>query len=248
MSGRDGGRRIAVLGGAGGIGRVLVADLIARGDEAIVLDLPASLERHPLETRTIGIDVHDEASIAAAVKELAEAAPNIDGFVNLVGYNNRIQPLAETATDYFDDIIAVNLRGLFLATKAILPLLSDGAGAVLLASGLGQYIRPGFGSYAASKAGVIALGKTFALETAPRLRVNIVAPGAVDTAFLRGGTGRSDESAEPDIPVDAYAANLPLKRLAQPEDVVGPIRFLLGPDSRYMTGQVLWVNGGAYMP
>lgn len=241
-------RRIAVLGGAGGIGRALVASLLANGDEIVVLDLAETLERHPPEAPAIAVDIHSEASIAEAVGDLSLRWPPIDGFVNLAGYNNRVGPLSETPTDYFDDIIAVNLRGLFLSTKAVLPLLSDGGSAVLIASGLGQYIRPGYGPYAASKAGVIALAKTFALERAPAVRVNVVAPGAVDTAFLRGGTGRSDETADPDIPVDAYVANLPLKRLAQPDDVVGPISFLLGPDSRYMTGQVLWVNGGAYMP
>ncbi|MGX1306432.1 NAD(P)-dependent dehydrogenase (short-subunit alcohol dehydrogenase family) [Amorphus suaedae] len=242
------GRRIAVLGGAGGIGRALVASLLANGDEVVVLDLADSLERHAPDTPAIAVDIHSEASIAEAARDLSTRWPSLDGFVNLAGYNNRVGPLSETPTDYFDDIISVNLRGLFLSTKAVLPLLSDGGSAVLIASGLGQYIRPGYGPYAASKAGVIALAKTFALEWAPSVRVNVVAPGAVDTAFLRGGTGRSDEAADPDIPVDAYVANLPLKRLAQPDDVVGPIGFLLGPDSRYMTGQVLWVNGGAYMP
>lgn len=241
-------RRIAVLGGAGGIGRALVASLVAGGDEVVVLDLAETLERHAPDVPAIAVDIQSEASISKAVGDLALRWPLIHGFVNLAGYNNRIGPLSETATDYFDDILSVNLRGLFLSTKAVLPLLGDGGSAVLIASGLGQYIRPGYGPYAACKAGVIALTKTFALESAPLVRVNAVAPGAVDTAFLRGGTGRSDETGDPDIPVDAFVANLPLKRLAVADDVVGPIAFLLGAESRYMTGQVLWVNGGAYMP
>lgn len=248
MAGPDSPRRIALLGGVGGIGRALVASLRSKGDEVIVLDLAETLERHPPDTPAIAVDIHSETSIAEAVGDLSLRWPTLDGFVNLAGYNNRIGPLADTPTDYFDDILAVNLRGLFLSTRAVLPLIADGGSAVLIASGLGQYIRPNYGPYAASKAGVIALAKTFALENAPAVRVNAVAPGAVDTAFLRGGTGRSDETAAPDIPVDAYVANLPLRRLAQPDDIVGPIAFLLGPDSRYMTGQVLWVNGGAYMP
>ena len=129
-------------------------------------------------------------------------------------------------------------------------LLEKGSAASLvnIASGLGAYIRPQFGPYAASKAGMIALTKTFALEHAPRVRANAVAPGPVDTAFLRGGTGRSSEDGAPTIDVAAFNATIPLRRIALPEDVVGPVMFLLGSDSGYMTGQTLWVNGGAYMP
>lgn len=109
-------------------------------------------------------------------------------------------------------------------------------------------MTPNYGAYSASKSAVIAMTKTLALELAPKLRVNAVAPGLVDTAFLRGGTGRSAEDAESIVNLDAYKAITPLDRIAQPADITGPIRFLLGPDSGFMTGQVLWVNGGGYMP
>jgi NAD(P)-dependent dehydrogenase (short-subunit alcohol dehydrogenase family) len=95
---------------------------------------------------------------------------------------------------------------------------------------------------------MISMTKTLALESAPAVRVNAVAPAAVDTAFLRGGTGRSDEGGRSSIDTAAYAAMIPLRRLAVAEDVVGPVFFMLGPDSGYVTGQVLWVNGGGYMP
>lgn len=241
-------RRIAVLGGAGGIGRALVKSLIEGGDEVVVLDLAASLERHALDVPSIPIDVLSEDSITAAMEELGGRVSLLDGFVNLAGYNSRIQPLAETSSDYFDDVIAGNLRGAFLSTKAVMPLMGEGGSVVMVASGLAQFVRPGYGSYAAAKAGVVALTKTFAHEWALTVRVNAVAPGLVDTAFLRGGTGRSDENGESVVSLEAYRAAIPMKRLAYPDDVVGPIRFLLGPDSAYMTGQVLWVNGGGYMP
>lgn len=244
MSGQ---RRIAVLGGAGGIGRVLVEELRERGDEPIVLDLPASLKRHGLDGTGIGVDILDEASIADAVERIGEA---IDGFVNLAGYNAKLVPLSEMETAYFDDVIAGNLRGAFLAARAVLPLMRGrpGASLVMVASGLAHHVRPGYGAYSASKAAVIAMTKTLALECAPDIRVNAVAPGLVDTAFLRGGTGRSAEDGESIVNMDAYRAATPLARIATPADVAGPIRFLLGDDSRFMTGQVLWVNGGGFMP
>ncbi|WP_102108651.1 SDR family NAD(P)-dependent oxidoreductase [Oceaniglobus roseus] len=238
------GRRIALLGGAGGIGRVLAAELTAQGDDVVTLDLPGSLERHGVDGG-IAIDVTDEDSVQAA---FAALGGQIEGFVNLAGYNSALTPLAEMTTAYFDDIIGANLRGAFLAARAAAPLLGDGGSMVNIASGLASNVRPGYGAYAASKAAVIAMTKTLALELAPRLRVNAVAPGLVDTAFLRGGTGRSDETGESIVNLDAYRAMTPLARLARPEDVTGPIRFLLGNDSQFMTGQVLWVNGGGYAP
>jgi 3-oxoacyl-[acyl-carrier protein] reductase len=241
-------RRIAIVGGAGGIGRAVVAALKAAGDQVVVLDLPASLERHRLEVPSVGIDVLSEDAVDVAVAELARLWPKLDGFVNLAGYNAKLQPLTDTATDYFDDVIAGNLRGAFLSTRAIVPLMAERGSIVMVASGLARFIRPGYGSYAAAKAGVIALANTLALECAPMVRVNTVAPGLVDTAFLRGGTGRSDETGESVVDFAPYLSAIPLKRLAAPQDIVGPIRFLLGPDSGYMTGQVLWINGGAYMP
>ncbi|MFY0634316.1 MAG: SDR family oxidoreductase [Vannielia sp.] len=242
-------RRISLLGGAGGIGRVLAAELVAAGDEVLTLDLPASLERHGI-SGGVEIDVTDEASVDRAFGTLGTA---LDGFVNLAGYNTELTPLGEMEPGYFDEIISANLRGAFLAARAAAPLLARAEGGelgsmIMITSGLASHVRPGYGAYSASKAAVIAMTKTLALELAPKVRVNAVAPGLVDTAFLRGGTGRSAEDAESIVNLDAYKAITPLDRIAQPADVTGPIRFLLGPDSSFMSGQVLWVNGGGYMP
>ncbi|MBE9636916.1 SDR family oxidoreductase [Salipiger pacificus] len=119
---------------------------------------------------------------------------------------------------------------------------------MLCSSGPGRFIRPGFGPYGAARAGGIALMQTFALERAPKLPVNAVGPGAVDTTFLRGGTGRSDESGPKVLDLARHRAGTPLGRGADPLDIAGPIRFLLGGDSGFITGQVLWVNGGVFMP
>lgn len=248
MSKIDSRRRVAVLGGAGGIGRALVSDLVAADCDVIVLDLATSLSRHAPPVHGIEIDVLRPESIDRAMADLSKCWPSLHGFVNLAGYTRAVQPLSETVASDFDDIISGNLRGTFLSTKAILPQMAEGGSVVLMASGLAQYVRPGHGAYAASKAGVIALTKTLALECAPRLRVNSVAPGLVQTAFLTGGTGMSEEDRESLVSLEATAGAVPLGRHALPGDISGPIRFLLGSDSTFMTGQVLWVNGGLYMP
>src|SRR5690606_38039821 len=107
------------------------------------------------------------------------------------------------------------------------------------------------GAYAASKGGLISLTKALAAEYAPQIRVNAVAPGAVETDFLAGGTGR--ESIENDRSwfdnlKDKYVANIPLGRTATPADIAGPIFCLCGSSARYMTGQLLHLNGGRLTP
>jgi 3-oxoacyl-[acyl-carrier protein] reductase len=244
--------RVAVLGGCGGIGRSLVAALQAQGDAVAVLDLPASIDRYPppAGVGAIPIDGSDAASVAAAFATLGARWEGLDGFVNLAGFMLGMKPLRDVDPDAFATVVAGNLGTAFLACNAALPLLHKGASPSLVnvASGLAQFVRPNYGPYAAAKAGMIALTQTLAREHAPDVRCNVVSPGAVDTAFLRGGTGRSDESNVSTLDVAAYSAMIPLKRIAVAEDVVGPVLFLLGPASAYMTGQSLWVNGGAYMP
>lgn len=239
-------RHLAVLGACGGIGRALVARALTEGWRVTALDLPASLAAHPTPKSVLShpIDIADSVSVQTAFAQLEP----LDGFVNLAGFMSPVGPLEETTPETFDEVIAGNLRGAFLAANAAVPLLRERAGTLVnVASGLGAHARPGFGPYAAAKAGMISLTKTLALEAAPQIRVNAVGPSAVDTAFLRGGEGRRQTQSAP-IPLDAMAAATPLGRIATPNDVVGPILFLLGPDAGFMTGQVLWINGGAYMP
>lgn len=241
-------RHLVLLGGCGGIGRSLTARALSDGWRVTVLDLPASLERHvpPGDVMTRPIDVSDPASVDKAFEGLG----SLDGFVNLAGFMTGVKPIEETGLAEFDEAMTGNFRGAFLAAKAALPLLRRGAAPsmVNIVSGLASNVRPGYGVYGAAKAGMVHLTKTLALEAAPAIRVNAVGPAAVDTAFLRGGTGRSNEDQETKLDVEVYTRMTPLARLATPEDVVGPVMFLLGPDSGFMTGQVLWVNGGGYMP
>jgi 3-oxoacyl-[acyl-carrier protein] reductase len=246
------GHRICILRGCGGIVSGVVSACLANGDDVAVFDLKASLTRHPpaAGVYAVEIDGSGEASVTNAFALITERWGALDGFVNAAGFLIALRPLAQMPADEFDATIEGNVRTAFLCCKAAMGLLekSDAPSLVNIASGLGGFIRPQYGPYAASKAAMIALTKTLALEHAPQVRANTVAPGAVDTAFLRGGTGRSDERNSSTLDIAAYSAAIPLRRIAVVDDIVGPIMFLLGPQSKYMTGQTLWVNGGAYMP
>jgi len=244
------GLRLVLAGGCGGIGRHLAGQAAALGAQIRVLDLQASIARHGQELPCIAMDAKDPASVDAAMAQAASELGGIDACVNLVGYMSEAKALQQTSTEVWQDIMRGNLDAAFFISRAALPHLhrSDRASLLHVASGLGAWARPMFGAYGPAKAGMILMVRELALENAPKVRVNAVAPGAVDTAFLRGGTGRSDESAAPSLDPNAYGKVVPLGRMAVPQDVSDPILFLISPAASYITGQTLQINGGTYMP
>jgi 3-oxoacyl-[acyl-carrier protein] reductase len=244
--------RIVVAGGCGGIGRAVVEACVATGLETVVLDLAVSQQRHPVPDGVdfVPIDVRDEHTVAAAFVEVKMRHDTIDSLINLVGFRDALKPISQRTIESWDTILEGNLRSAFLICRSALPLLREKGGTIVnVASGLAVRVLPGYAPYSASKAGVIALTKALAVENAPLVRANVVAPGAVRTAFLAGGTGRvEDETGDWDAQYAQYVKGIPLGRLGEPDDVVGPILFLAGPVSRYMTGQVLYLNGGGLTP
>lgn len=242
------GTRVAVVGGCGGMGRVLVRALLDTGVQVAVLDLPSSLAQHPPPEGALAlpVDGSDAASVAQAFALLAAQWPQLDGFVNLAGFFKGWQAIADLSVELFDEIIAGNLRCHFLCARAALPLLhKSGRGSLVsVASTMAVDVVKGYAHYGAAKAGVVALTKGMARENAPRVRVNAVAPGLTDTAFLTGGTGR--EKVFDGVDSTAYGKRVPMKRMAQPEDMTGPILFLLGPASAFVNGEMLIVDGGVY--
>jgi len=237
-----------VLGGAGGIGRAVVNRLVSKGDNVFVLDTPAAMRRYPPSVAAIPIDLRSESEVVAAAEQLRRQAPDLDGMVCISGILGKKQMIRDLELAEFDEIIRINLRGLLLASKIFMPLLEqrDAASLVIMSSAIVGRTIPNYGAYSMSKAGLISLTKQLAVEHAPRVRVNAVAPAAVDTAFSRGGTGSDETGTQTDY--ESLLKLIPLGRVATPDDIAGPIDFLLSDDSRYMTGQVLWVTGGMVMP
>lgn len=243
------GSRVAVVGGCGGMGREVVRALVATGVQVAVLDLPASLAQHPVPdgVRAFAVDGSDAESVERAFAELSAAWPMLDGFVNLAGFFKGLAPIRDLPVDIFDEVIAGNLRNHYLCARAALPLLharGGGASLVSVASTMAADVVKNYAHYGAAKAGIVALVKGMARENAPAVRVNALAPGLTNTAFLVGGTGR-DKVFE-GIPEEVYAKRVPMKRMAQPADMVGPILFLLGPASAFVNGETLIADGGVY--
>ena len=242
------GRRVLVTGGAGGIGRALVAALVEAGIRVTVVDLPATLDRHPppAGVTALACDLTQERAVAAA---FAAVGP-LDGLVALAGFALGSTRVGDATLSAWSRVLGGNLDASFLAIRAALPLLRQGVepAIVAMASGLAVRAAPGYAGYGVAKAGVIALTKLVAAEEAPLIRANAVAPAAVDTAFLRGGTAHGAPDQPMRLDLERYLATVPLGRLATPDEVVGPILFLLSPAARYITGQTLHINGGSLMP
>jgi NAD(P)-dependent dehydrogenase (short-subunit alcohol dehydrogenase family) len=254
------GSRILVVGGCGAIGRALVSVCLTLDHEVAVFALPRSLATHPPSAgvMAIPVDAADEASVAEGVAALKARWSTVDCLVFLVGFMTvPPRPIDDLDAKEWDEVVDGNLRSAYIISRAILPLLrnADWPSIVNVGSSLAYNPLRGVAAYAAAKAGLVALTKSLAVENAPQIRANLVAPSAIDTGFLAGGGGvRGAEAAKSggdswfrDMARD-YLPTIPLGRIAAPEDIVGPVLFLAGRSAGFITGQVLHVNGGRVTP
>ena len=188
-------------------------------------------------------DVADAASVQAMAASVEAAFGGLDVLVHCAGIIHEA-PLLDTQVEAFDRVIAINLRGSFLVGQAAIRMMRDPAPAsgrvVLIASDMAYYGRETFSPYVASKHGVLGLVRSWAMEFAPRILVNALCPGPIDTEML----GAANMSAE----WRARELDIPLARFGQPEEVARMALFLCGPGGGYITGQGIGINGGSVMP
>jgi len=248
MSGRLSGKVALVTGGARGIGRAICERLGAEGAILAIVDIlpevaeatAAELKAQGMETAAYGADVAKFADAEATVQAVIARFGKVDILVNNAGITRDTLMMRMSEQDW-DLVIAVNLKGTFNFTKAVMrPMMKQRAGKIVnIASVVGRMGNPGQANYAASKAGVIGLTKTAAKELATRnVTVNAVAPGYIQTDMTK------------DLPQgakDAFMTVTPMQRAGTPADVAGVVFFLASPDSDYVTGQVVNVDGGLLM-
>lgn len=226
-----------VAGGAGGIGRGLVDALGRAGSRVAVLDL----HRNEQAALSIECDVTDADRVEDAVAKVETELGSPQWLVCAAGVVSEA-PLTDLDPAEWHRVVDVSLTSAFLVTRAVLPSMLDAGGGsiVTLSSGWGRKGYPLGAHYAASKSGIEALTKSVALEYAARgVRCNAVAPGPVRTAMIADNPA-FDEASRSKL--------IPMGRIGEVSDVVDPIVFLLGDGARYITGQVLHVNGGMLMP
>jgi 3-oxoacyl-[acyl-carrier protein] reductase len=228
-------RPALVVGGAGDLGRPIVSSLRGSGLEVGVLDLEA--EQGPNAVRC---DATDPDAVEEAVARLADELGDFGSLVCAAGLQSEAA-LADLTLAEFRRILDASLISAFLATKAAAPRMADGGSIVIFSSGLGVRGMARGPHYAAAKAGIVGLVKSLALELGPRrIRVNAIAPGPI--------RGRMLDGMDPGGLAARGGDSIPLGRIGEPADVVGPVLFLLSSASAYVTGTVLHVNGGMLMP
>ena|SRR5687768_6574073 len=222
------GKTALVTGAARGIGKGIADALRQRGASVLVNDLKEG---------DLPADVGDPAAVAAMAKAVQEKHGGLDILVNNAGLL-RDRSMKKMTPEDWDAVIRVNLTGTFNMLQAFGTLMKENGRIVNMASVAGTLGFFGQANYAASKAGIIALTKVAAKELARgRVTVNAVAPGFVHTEMTAG---------MPQEVVEGFNKQIPLGRWAEVDDIVGGVLFLCSDLSRYMTGQVLHINGGFF--
>jgi 2-hydroxycyclohexanecarboxyl-CoA dehydrogenase len=246
------GKVAVVTGGASGIGRAIVEALAREGARVAVLDLNeagaretvAALERAGGKGSAHRVDVTDVAAVDAAIDTVAAREGGLHVLVSCAGWDKPM-PFVETTPDFWDKILAINLKGPIACTRAALRhmIKQESGKVVFIASDAGRVGSTGEAVYSAAKGGLIAFTKTIARETARhRINVNCVCPGPSDTPLFQNEfAAKSPKLAE------SLKRVIPWGRLGVPEDVAPAVVFLASEDAGFITGQTLSVSGGLTM-
>jgi len=235
------GKRVLITGGASGIGAATAARFLEEGALVSVLDRDAKagaaiLEQLPALSAVLEADVSDLSQVGAAFLKAVRQMGSVDVLINNAGISLR-RKFLDIRAEEWAKVMAINLTGMFYVAQTAARHMMDRSGGVILqtASTNGVTGYPYYADYNASKAGVIALTKAMALELAPKVRVNAVAPGYVLTPMQR--------AEYTDAMLDEVNQKIPLRRHAKPEEVAALFAFLASDDAAYISGHVYTIDG-----
>lgn len=253
------GQVAVVTGGASGIGEGIVTRFAAEGARVVVADIDAAAgERVAKEIGGLFVecDVSEEPQLAAAVDAAVSEFGGLDVFVGNAGFGGARGPITDLVAAEFDATVAVLLKAVALGMKHACRVMQAGpglagrGGSIIstssvagLMGGMGPHV------YSACKAGVIGITRSVALEQGPfGIRVNCINPGGIETPIFAKGLGVQDDpdqsAAVTKFVADGVAARVPLGRIGLPADIAGAAVWLASPDSSYVTGQAIVVDGG----
>ena len=245
------GKVAVITGAAGAIGGATAKLLAERGATIVAVDMPgtdwsklkASL---PADAKlvTAEADVTDEASVKAYVEKAQAECGRIDIFFNNAGIEGPVQPIESYPLDAFMKVLGVNVAGVFLGLKYVLPVMyAQGAGSIINTSSVaGLTGAAGMAGYCTSKHAVVGVTRVAAIEAAPKgVRVNCVNPGPIESRMMQSiNTG---QSGDPKLAHDQISSAVPAKRYGAPEEVAGLVAFLASDDSTYCNGGFYTVDG-----
>lgn len=241
---------VALVTGAGGaIGSAIARRLAAAGHAVVVADRDrATVERIVAELSggpVLGIaaDLAVPEAAAELIALVEQEAGRLDHLVNNAGLN-RPRALETMTLDDWEAVLAINLRAPMLLAKAAIPLWRRQGGGAIVNIGSRVWVSGAVPAYTASKAGLVGLTRSLAVELGPiGVTANVVAPSFVDTPFTRQGRSEAEIAAMHERVLQIT----PIGRLGEPEDVAGAVAYLVSPEARYVTGEVLHVCGGSQL-
>jgi NAD(P)-dependent dehydrogenase (short-subunit alcohol dehydrogenase family) len=238
------GERAIVTGGASGIGRETAVRMLEEGATVALVDVDEDAlgaTASELGIPAVVADVGDAAACTNAINEAAAALGGLTVLFNNAGVGAAM-PLHKYSDEAWARLVGVNLTGTFHGIRAAVPLMREHGGSIVNHASVSGVRPTRFeGPYSAAKAGVISLTMDAALEYAPRIRVNCVSPGLIETNLTALVLG--DESMRTTV-----EAATPLGRIGTPRDVANVVVFLASPLAAYMTGQNVLVDGGSFLP
>lgn len=240
-----------VTGGAGGIGRATSLAFAAEGARVAVVDVaPGAAEAVAEEIRAAGgtaialtADVSNEADIERVVADTVSAFGGVDVVFNNAGIIRRTTAV-ETTAEEWDRVFGVNVKGIFLMCKHVVPVMAANGGGSIVNTGSGWGLKGGGQaiSYCASKGAVVNMTRALAIDHGPQgIRVNSVNPGDVNTGMLRDEARQLGQEAGSFL---AEAADRPLQRMGEPQEIAAAVVWLASDESSYVTGSALVVDGG----
>ena len=246
------GKRIIVTGAGSGFGEATATRFANEGGRVLVTDVnEEGLLRVRDAIRASGgncesvlCNVAEEDQVQTMVQTAIDAFGGVDVLVNNAGYSHRQRLMWKISVEEFDAVFAVNVRGVFLGCKHVIPHMIEGGGGVIVnIASIGAIApRPGVTPYNGTKGAVLTMTKGLAMEVARNnIRVNAVNPVAADTGFMKGAMGveRLNEEAE-----EMLVATIPRGRLAKPADIAAAVTYLASDDGDFLTGTAINVDGG----
>ncbi|MFC4713578.1 SDR family NAD(P)-dependent oxidoreductase [Planococcus dechangensis] len=240
------GKVAVITGGAGEIGKVTAKRFMEEGAKVVIVDvsedaLKSAKQQLGGEVVTVQADVSKEDDVKNYVDKAVEAFGTIDVFFNNAGIEGKVSPLTKQTVEDFDQVIAINVRGVFLGLKHVLPVMyQQGSGSVInMSSVSGLSGSPNVSPYITSKHAVVGLTKAAAYESARhQVRVNSVHPSPVNSRMMRSleeGLGTTEKT---------LSKTIPLGRYAESEDISNLVLFLASDESTFISGTQYRVDGG----